>query len=207
MKRLTKISTLLILSAILVESINPRNKPRVKYQRSNNSSIYFHPTSLKCSFNSKYLINTKCHFKPTRDRTGQASISGEFKGVMYDLWMQEVFYYKYRVYRPWMISFDENWCDIWEGTAKPGVIMEYFLSSVTAEQREKKPCPFFGVIGYDHYNLNLDRLVSIAYPQVLPTGDYRIYVRFHKADNETYGEFFAQGHISANDVMESYYMR
>lgn len=207
MNILITICSVLIVSAILVESIKSRNITRVKSQRNNSFPIYFHPTNLKCSFNSKYIKNPKCHFKPTRDGAGLASMSGETKVVLYDVWLKEEMYYKYRVYRPWMISFDEDLCGIWEGTVKPGVIMEHFLTKDALENRENKPCPFFGVVGHDNYTLNLNRFVSQSYPQVLPTGDYRIYGRLHNRVNETYAEIMIQGHISANEVMDSYSMR
>lgn len=60
--------------------------------------------------NPDLLMNQVCKIKPTRDGAGLLTILATAKKPAYDVWYHGKLFYKYRVFRPWMIEFDIDVC-------------------------------------------------------------------------------------------------
>lgn len=64
-------------------------------------------------------------------------------------------------------------------------------------------CPFHGVEGVRSLDMNS---VFSFMPQVIPTGDYRVFIRFHTKTNKTFLMVTIGGHIDAIKPLDALQM-
>lgn len=201
------VGLILMVTTAIEVSNNTKHIQKQRKLRPNestaNHSINFYINNLKCNFNESWSYNNTCFFKPTRDRSGKATIYGYLKRPIYDVYLDLKVFYKYRVYQPWMISFDGDVCGPWEGTSTPPKMLKLILEN-THVHSTAHSCPFIGMVGFTQLNFNA--LFSRIYPQVIPNGEYRNFLRWHSSTNITYFELMFQGIVEASHVLESFQM-
>lgn len=152
-----------------------------------------------------YNGTTNSNIKPYRNGTRLTTIEYNFRKPCHDFWIHERFFYKFggsAKYRQWMFNYDENLCGYYDGSVKPGLffsIAKRVFERITPKTLHA--CPFHGVEGISR--LDIDDIVSNHIPQVIPTGDYRIVIRFHTTENKTFLTVTIGGHIDALKPLEA----
>lgn len=71
--------------------------------------------SIKCSANPDILSSHVCKIKPTRDGIGLLTTYVVLKKPLIDLWFHAKVYYKFRVFRPFMVEYDFDVCALQDG--------------------------------------------------------------------------------------------
>lgn len=139
----------------------------------------------------------RCYKNATRDRRGLTTIQYNFLEPGTDIWVQLKVFYKYtNGYRPWMVDYDSNYCNIQRGIEKPNLVNELILMSL----KKHVPglvhkCPYIGLQGLK--DVDLPAVLNTAIPQLIPAGDYRLLLRMHLADNRTWMSIIISGHIDS----------
>lgn len=168
--------------------------------------IYFRVTSLKCEHDPEIYNGTaNCFVKPFRNGTRLETIEYNFRKPCHDFWIHLMFFYKFggtTQYRPWMFNNDEDLCAYYKGTAKPGIFFALIKRAMEIiTPRTLHACPYYGVEGVT--SINVGEIVSQSLPQVIPTGDYRLYIRFHTRTNQTFLQVTMGAHVDALNPMEA----
>lgn len=160
-------------------------------------------TGLKCVKNSSVYNGTlKCLLKPSRDQTGTATLLYNLTEPANDIWVQLKVFYKYtNEYRQWLFDFDINICKIMKGVDKPNMLQGLVLKSLfTHYPTFVHKCPYHGWEGVT--DLNITKVINSAIPQLVPTGDYRLLLRYHLTDNTTFLAITISGHVDALNILE-----
>lgn len=170
------------------------------------SNFYFHVTSLKCEHDpTMYNGSTNCFVKPFRNGTRLETIQYNFRKPCNDFWIHMMFFFKFggsAQYRPWMFNNDEDLCAYYKRNAKPGLffsLVKRAMEIITPETLHA--CPYYGIEGIK--SINVGEIVSQSIPQVIPTGDYRLYIRFHTRTNKTFLQVTMGAHVDALNPMEA----
>lgn len=105
-------------------------------------------------------------------------------------------------YRQWLFNNDENICTWFDGNGKPGM----WFALIAAAMDHFAPnslhaCPYFGEEGVRA--VNIDEITSRVMPQLVPTGDYRVHLRYHTTTNKTFFAVTLTGHIDAINPLEA----
>lgn len=157
-------------------------------------------TNLKCEHDRLIYNGTfNCFIKPFRNGTQLTTVLYTFRKPCNDFWFHFVVSYKFggtAHYRQWMFNYDENLCTWFDGDGKPGM----WFALIVAAMDHFTPntihaCPYFGVEGVRA--VDIEAIVSRILPQVIPTGDYRVCLRYHTTANKTFMTITLTMHIDA----------
>lgn len=168
--------------------------------------VKFRLTNLKCVSNpsSQYNNTNKCFIKPYRNGTQLTTVLMDFEKPCDDFWVHFIVSYKFGGgnFRQWMFNYDENVCEWFDKNGQPSLWMK--LVKIAVDQitpRTIHPCPFYKDEGIKA--INIDLIVSKLLPQVVPTGDYRILMRYHTKTNDTILTLTLTSHIDAMRPLEA----
>lgn len=124
---------------------------------------------------------------------------------MHDFWMHFVVSYRFggtAHYRQWMFNYDENICSWFYNSGKPGIWFSLIISAMNYfSPKTIHACPYMGEEGVKA--VDIDSIVSRVLPQVVPTGDYKILLRYHSKVNKTFMVITLTGHIDTMKPLEA----
>lgn len=193
-----KITTLLYLT-LLVSTCASKEQYKKKFG--------VHITSVRCTVPQPNIYNatSNCGLKSFRNGTQLTTITLNLPKPCNDVWAHLMSLYKFggsAQYRPWLFDNDEDVCGFFNGKTKLSLwftllkaAMDYVSPGVVHK------CPYVGVEGWKA--VNAEDIIARAIPQVVPTGDYRVYLRFHTTDNVTVMEVIVGLHADAVNPLEA----
>lgn len=144
-------------------------------------------SGIKCTYDATvYKGFARCYLNATRDRRKLSTIQYNLLEPANDIWVHLTVYYKYTMgYRPWMVNYESNYCNVLKGIETPNLVNSLILKGL----KQHAPglihkCPFFGWSGIK--DVDLPAVLNAIVPQVIPAGEYRVMFRFHISDNRTF---------------------
>lgn len=198
---LTMLRTTIILYLVIFSAVCDSDKPPNK-----NLKIKARLTSVKCVVPpSEYNITSTCGIKSFRNGTQLLTYIMNFHKPCYDFWAHLMILYKFggsAQYRPWLFNNDEDVCAA--ATGRATLSLWYTLLRVAIDRFSPSTlhkCPYYGVEGLNRKNLG--DIIAHAVPHVLPTGDYRVFMRFHTSTNVTFFHVTIGVHVDAVNPLEA----
>lgn len=136
-----------------------------------NPRIYRNSSSCRVDFIDRYtqLISNTCYVMVPQ----------------YVLRMHVTVYYKFRIYRKFLLELDFNLCDLFENKDNPHPLMSIIVSILQKYSLEGLKCPYQGNMTMKPWQLDFSFIPTL----VIPSGQYRVDVRvYNPKTNETVNE-------------------
>lgn len=176
----------------------------------NDTSITTKIISLKCEHVDPSIYDgiVNCSIKTSRNGRAVTNVRYFYGKPVFDLWVQIKVYYRFPTstqFRPWMIDLE---VDICKTTAKLAQFkgFAFFLASSLMKNTPGliHPCPYLGDEGLKDADISV--IVSDAIPQIIPKGLYKLLLRFHLKNNQTFLNVYVTVHIDAKDPLKAFDM-
>lgn len=153
-------------------------------------TISFRSISEKCSLcrachlseSQQQNIIQKCIFKYIDRNHLKADMSAIITKPIRSMWIHVAIYYKYSTYQNIGAEYWDDFCG-WLGGKKMSYALTAYKPIIKKYTNFNHSCPYTGTLLFKFNNFSAQ---SLAFPQIVPSGRYRIEVDFWEDDRKTF---------------------